>query len=859
MQYPEDEDLAEGILTSLRSIYGLLELDWGMNGQYDHAYSQITGATVSVSGDKTITGDMPEDTNTITGYASGEITVVVAGKNSSDDEMTMSSLFSPWKTDSPIYGIKVIGTPARYSRVIQTPEGKHVVRQFTGWVREFEISRDSDEVTLTLSDVADLQTSEVSLPLWAIIPQTAARRHVGISVLSSSRPMSLTWPVEEVLRQAGRPTGPVPHPNAVWYQSCNGSMLPSYDLGDISESSTCNFLHYHGISWFNRDNDPFIEGKFGLAPNYINITEDQLWGGSGVIWGNYGVGRSNRALYTPTAANGLSHTIGMGMWVHSTGSATADYEEKSYAKLSIGMQWNRSTWFNGINGTFFDRGPTLEVYSNGTARLNVMNSAWSQRRTVPTTEGWHYYDARFVISASDVTMTLTIDGEPVTLTVITDASGGYVVSSNQDTITASTESYYRNQCLGSATIPAQHMQIYHAPTGQMPAFNFEDAFPRVTNDGRPLAVLHGSSLAELDYLPDVFKVSGQDVLKELCQADFAIMHTDEYGTLHYVPHYVMRSGWEDQLEDAQVIDDERLLGFLVNPTLDGKRNSIVVKYNDNSAVWAQVWNNGNPDFWHAKKAQTGFNGDTIKKPVVENIISILSVRTTKFHARSQEQPYYRFENYSTAVMGEDWSIPAGIDPYFIEPAPAALGDPPQRMLRIHIRVYSNVTDPYDSLRFSFADDVEQGTQVQDKSANGGIFLTGIKYGEPESGEVTVDNAADIAVSGKRTAILEGNDWRQTPATARAIAESVLNDTLEPAPIIKGISVPADARIQLLDVVRLTSEAGITGAIIGQVIGRSMEDGSGFTDLLDIRILQTPGEWRLGDPNRSQLGQTTILG
>src|SRR5690606_12363841 len=138
-----------------------------------------------------------------------------------------------------------------------------------------------------------------------------------------------------------------------------------------------------------------------------------------------------------------------------------------------------------------------------------------------------------------------------------------------------------------------------------------------------------------------------------------------------------------------------------------------------------------------------------------------------------------------------------------------------------------------------------------------LWVQGWRIGEGDSGSVTVSDEAEVAERGIRELVLEDNPWRSWQGLpgngdgAYGVAESLLKDTITPAPLIDGVEIPADPRLQLRDVVALTSEGGITGRIHAEVIGIHRTDtATESKDRLTLRVIETPGQWELGVPGLS---------
>jgi hypothetical protein len=895
MQYAYDGDLAAAIKSELRTFRGILEFDWDRDGEFQHPLSDMSGSFISAKGDGSIRGDVPDEVNALSGYSSREVSVVMGGNH--EGGQSMHVLFSPWVTNSPLYGYEIIGTPVRYSRSVLTEEGTFVVRKFTGWVRELELSRTNDEVTLTLSDIADIQARLATLPLWACFDNEAASFTPPNPNRGWSRPISSTWVIEELLRQGGRPTGPVARPDAKWYCTNNGSFIPS--IGTFNDGSAAG-LFMHSISWQN--NDPWIDGMYGLAPRIVET-------GVGTeisTWGNYSVSTVSDPMRIPFSGDsgrswGVTnpdYTVGIAGWYYDC-DGVGTTSAASFGQVYVGFQYGRG--FPGETAASFNASDYLNIYKESEAfgtgpgyglglTINHLgditfhtgygagtNNVWKWRNTTQRSQGWHYIDARMRFQENSVSLVeVRIDDAVVSMTNINTSTGGLKRSS--ENFERYVDNLKRNRVVMTANIPMQHFQVFGARTADIEPYSPAQKFPPLTADGLPKAIVHNSSLAELTHIPDVEARPVWDVLQEVTNGDFGTLSTDEFGVVHYMPHYTMRADWNSKLDTATEITDEHLLGFVVNPTFDGVRNSITIEQTTRKAIQDIVWQADDPELYQI----SGYK-QWLGRPLEGDVIAVGSYRLP-YITKPQDvvppwSPYQNpmdsykgtagsgFGSYNEATSRE--ASPADINPltggvlavrqanydqYFVT----------TRENRNHNEMFVDSRPAFYQRKFNLYADIYSGTPIRFAFRGGkepALAVTGLKYGGSDRSIVTVKSTSSVNEIGLRELVLQSNEWRQTEATATAIATSVLNDTTVPVPAISGLEIPSDPRLQLLDVVRLSQDAGITGVIVGQIVGMAFDDSpaSGYKDMLDIRILETVGEWVLGDPDRSQLDTTTILG
>src|SRR3982750_1733400 len=171
MQLPSDADLAEALAAPIVSIRPLLEFDWLRDCTFTSSvYADQSELVSSVDVDfASLPSDLPSEINTVVCSPSAVMTARLRGVETVSG-IFATQLWSKYYRPSPLFTFTKEGTPVRYSRVVQTKSGPRTIRQFTGWVSEYLLDEASDTVTLTCSDVYDLQTSLVTLPVWAIGP-----------------------------------------------------------------------------------------------------------------------------------------------------------------------------------------------------------------------------------------------------------------------------------------------------------------------------------------------------------------------------------------------------------------------------------------------------------------------------------------------------------------------------------------------------------------------------------------------------------------------------------------------------------------------------------------------------------------
>lgn len=881
MQYATDTALAAAIANPERLIDGLLEFDWDRDGSYAHQYSDLSWLLTSVMVDSAaITGDLPEQVNTVVGHSSAELTAVLGGPRFGADVdaeiaallndewnhalaaqgMSAEQLFSPYWAPSPLYRYEVPGTPVRYSRVEVTATGERTVRQFTGHVRSFQIDSNDMSVTIVASDVLHMQNAPVTLPRWARMAEATD------PAAACSRPIETTWVIEEAFRQAGVPTGPRQNYYAVGYWSGNGSLLPS--VGTITDQSAWGD-YPHGLRW--QESPIFRNGRYGLAITPSPYPLDQ----EGEYRHNYSVATTERPIVCPGSVSGTGPDeliVGFSGWFEIDAEDPGTLLAPSYrsARQSWMYFCTERREFPEIGGDwalslFALHGIHFRVFADGRARLQLWDARnhgdgqgherarWHFDSQLP--RGWHYYDFRVRLraNAAPVLESAHVDDQPVPTSVGVAPTGPFVPD-EADSVPGRFNRM--NPMKVYTNLSCQHLQIYAARPDQLAPYQAGQGDPP-RREGRPLASLPAGSHGDLTYIPATTRTPAWELLKELAAAELAVLYTDEFGTVHFVPNYQMRIETEKDVANAVTITDDQLLGRMVNPTDDQYRNIVVVPFTERWAEKRHIWTLSD---WRTLVTEPG---TTIQFHPVNDFMSVLTSSATNL---------WDFLDPTTGEFEIRGGVPAGISG-----AVAVNSASSNAYLEFYWTLIPEVDpDGHDGFYLRRYLDPNAGIpQIQytkryghspivDSPSSGDfdpfLYISGHAYGEAQSDTREVANTAEVAARGARVIEMPDNPWRSFGDSATALGESILRDTITPAPVIDGVEIPADPRLQLRDVVKLTSETGITGAVFAQIIGIRREDSvAGSIDRLTLRVVRTPGEWILGDPDLSILGVTTILG
>lgn len=836
--------LADELSSGTRRMYGRLEFDWNRNGLYDHAYSDLTEIWVSASGDRALTTDLPDTVSTPDGYASGQLTALLAGNLTASTvpsrvAIGTAALFDPDNRNSPIFSSHILGTPVRYSRVTQTVVGDVVLPVFTGFVRSAPFQRIANSVSITAADHLDVANAIATLPLWAVPTATPYGSWNWVSP-PAARPIRATWAIEELLRQAGRPVGPYPRADCVGMMTCSGSMLPSFGYGSLSDYEQLGYAENHAVPLSYPNN--WIVAPFGVAPN-IN-TSDPADIASGNFTGN------NNVTVTTDGSGAPTSRIGIGEYVYLDPADDPALPAVTY--FYIGAYSNGEEKFDPLWEPPPDVSEMIQlrVSSNGRVVVSIRESpamagfrTWSWDTTYVLSAGWHYFNIICSFASGSVTATLTIDGVSQSMTSTSAPAGGFRYRTPAPTLN------YQNGGVLSRTgkpnvmgcdtgAPPVHYIQFYAGDATL-AFSSQQITAPTLANGKPPAVVNPAGL-DIFWLPDTYRTNPWEVLKAITGAFYAALYTDEYGTVNWLEHLKLRVDVGTGSLSAVSLTDQQLDELTITPTDDSQRNSLVIPWTFRNAEEGTVWTQKN-----ARDRPINVGGVTVQAEPTTEVISasnrIVKVSETPPDNSSLELDHrtgwvsaVQLDDPSASPSANDWGVGA-----FMNPGQRELG--------------MSWGGP------SFGEALFIGSYLEANQPSWNI--AGAKYSTAIEGSKLVQNTASIAAIGQKTLLLSANPWMSVEDTARIIGEQLLLDLVNPASIISPVQLPADPRRQLLDVIRVTNEMGTGGAFYGQIISKAWSDDSSgsFMDTLTLRMTSTPGTFILDDAEFGVLDSPTLLG
>lgn len=846
MQFATDTDLADALAAPIVSIRPLLEFDWQKDGTFStNSYADQSEIVSNVDVDfASIHSDLPSEINTIVGSSSGIATITLRGRENVSG-LLATQLWSKYYTPSPLFNYTKEGVPVRYSRLVKTKSGTRTIRQFTGWVSEYLLDEATDTVTLTCSDIYDLQTTLVTLPVWARGPDAYDSNTPGPSgKVASMSCIDVAWVYKNVLQQSGRSLWPMPRTDALAMWPCDGAMLPTVGTLGCALNVPPGGLHAMTVLFEDLVLMPFQTGApYGLSPISVSGTQnDDLMTCFARSVGSMNVpdrGSSDPARY-----------IGFAGWFKSSGGGGA-----------VGAPTETTIMLGSIGS---DSGYLqLLVYPTGAFALNLRESGLSGSSNAGTTRtyswvsagntlpsGWHYLEVWMNFTNSSISAGARIDGTtqvPTGSPISTAAFKYYLTFTFQE---------QTNQCyIQFHDTSAQHVQIYGG-NGTSAAVAGQKDPPYVTA-GKPLPARTSFTTNWLTHLPDRANKYGWDILKEAVEGELGVLITREDGSVWMMGREdAYMYGWmpsvlpvpagnfgqvqnqavelglslswfsanPDLIPDPAIdLTRAKISGLQYNPSADTFRNAIAYHVNMTKMINAIVWDSSDPKAFYAASGTTDLSR-IIGLP--SGVVSIYNNTVNiGISATANKQP---LDQTSIAAVDAGNTANAAAAGWLA----SVFWQLGQRQFRFGWG--AGILSPGPIYVGSFAGNDQAAFQIG-----------GWKYDSSDPYDEIWYRAVGPGSVGDRGYVLLDlgtNDWRQYPPRMRKIFDGLLRDTVNPVPVMRNLSVPVDPRIQLLDVVKLPASTVVSGTVYAQVVGKRISDTQDSAkDFLDVRAIFGPVE------------------
>lgn len=818
MQIPADPLDAAALDAALqpgqdRSFVHLLEVDWNRDGLYSHALSDLSAA-VSVQTGVQVTRELsdsaPGSERIVSGASAAQLTAVLDGALTySGTDWLAAELLAPYNSASPLYGVKVMGTPVRWSVITVTDRGPIPVKQFTGYIDQRQVDRATNTVTLTCLDAVVLLSGAAFWPPWAVDGGAAGN-------ISTTKPQrGLASSVVDMLCNAN---GLLTRPRPPWAANAavialvwlplNGSFAPSvgrcYSIAPWGNSQIFPEL-------YNQSPAPtdvyWTTGPFGLARN-ANPT---VYPGS--------------LIYTPRDSMPIwaGRSTSITAWV-LCGPGSAGYDptpaatrKPPLAQVHYGYSIASGNYY-AFRLTLASNGTTLQIQvETGTNLLYRANY-------VPGTDAWRHVHVQLDHSNGPVRAKLIVDGVTQQNFVPTGAGNSEAAPT-----------------LDNLFLPAEGVRI-HPGVDMCDVIAWQETgAPTVVPERTFTAgATVDPGLNEISYLPAP-SGSPWDAIKAISEAEYAAVLVDENGLLHWWNRQTVRSN-----TPAYTLDLTDATDIGSTDTAAGTANAAQVATQAGIGTWKAAFEPSSVD-----QLPIPAGASTWVVPVAPEVLvpeTGTVPRLFQTAASANTAPVWTSKVDSGWVFVYDGGQTQELVNQNLVNTSDQTGLADRQLLRI---VVNNTGAT--SGRFRLQQDPAAGTDPQVALRIAGLVLV-----QDASVTSNVTSAANIAADGRTTQLdLGSGEWRQDADSQTAAALFALRRSTQAIPVFDAITTPGDPRRQLTDPCLLL--LGSTAArVVAYTAGITRTlTAEGLVDQLTVRATHAPGRWALGDPVLGQLGTARL--
>jgi hypothetical protein len=750
--------------------------------------------------------DMPDGTRYVTGRASSSCDITLAGLvDATDVNKSIAWLVGQFSATSPMYRQTALTLPVTVDMGVMTGdatkttpdfEGVEFVRVFTGIIDDYATNSDGT-VTFTCLDRPSNLDGAATLPSFA--SNSSGVYNVGNATYAygSLPQLSAGWVLNYLLFQAGMYVAPPPRSGCVFYGSMHGSAWPEVGLPEITANATL------------ANPSATLAGKW--SQEVLNVqASDSI---------NVMAGTNPIRLCTVSGLFPTQTYFFFEGWVKIPATGSADITSWSLIATTGGVSQDFLTF------TLKGSAAGLSVRAN--VKYNLASTSFTST-SVTTTAGWRqisiqaYYD--FSSSPSYTTAvipTVWIDGA---------ASGmsfglrNVVGTVNPDAL-AGNFSATIAQVIGN--VPVEAMQIDYGTTALTPVTGF------VSNAGTVQ-----QSLNQLTATVDVAGQSRWDVIQALAAAELGVAGQDENGVFFFRNRKA--------IQNTAAVRTITQGSSLVNASYLTARASATINHVQVPVNKLQVGKAG--VVWSAADVITVPNAGTYVQTITtQDPVVGLAVTDSGEMPSGGGTAGNTYWRACKAANGAGTRVTTGITITVVQTSPTQIQMTIKNtnLFPVYMVTPIGVGFPSDQ---NGQPCVSIGGQVITAAATAADGSTST------SAAVTADATWNVTPANESLLALSANPWRQNVDICQQLALDVLSDMNGTKPLLQGVRIVADPRLQRGDRVTLEVADGVfQDAIIQNIV---VEDD--WTMTVDLRATSSPGAWLLGVVGSSELGVTTFI-
>lgn len=759
-----------------RAFIASLQVDWNRDGLFAHALSDLTPYLDEVTTDRGLRGTAPEQLLLIEGSAAAELTAVIHGDING---LSLTGVFSPYNTASPLYGKDVVGTEIKYRIGVETSIGTVWYQQFIGFIRTIAPDRADGSVEITALDRAEVLRRPVTFPEWAVYSWLENKNGSYLTQLANSQ-----WVIDHCLRQCD--TSPTPY-----------RPVPREEL-NVADSSP------HGIQFW-------LTGTGASIPTVGWASHSTLT--------NFPTDASGAVMYRPIAEPhpASPEPSNRALALGALGAVAGDFTR--FEALDREQIWSDRAHYAGFTlNTTGDGSSYYQTAPNHSVLVVNVGSRYLLNITINTGKirsSFWSLDGGAVLSSGDFTIPTT--GTHQRVEVIWDAfnaSGPRVylrcgtVGTNGFLTVGSPYAYAFKDDSEKGLVGVSHKvslsDVYYGTLAGTPP-NTSSAY--VTRPARYAAVLDQGK----NRLCHVAAKSGSDawdVITDTAAAEFGAVFWDEQGVFKFWNQDRV-VGLQNTIVRTLTLDD--VTGLKLTNSLDSVRNIYSVQAKKYRSYYSRIYLSDDPDEFY-----TPGGTEKVSKIKIDNVVqpdALLALRRTGATWRDSDRHRYVAQWLKNGTWVED-DTRVGVD----------------------VRAYF---DEYGTVCIEVWNGHNEPSRFAKNDGSPALAIGGTIVREEPPTTLTKKNLSSIAKYRGRNLELAG-DWRQEPIDVAQLVNTMVTKTGQPTPATDAITIAGDPRLQLGDCIRI-KDADAMGDLTLQIYGirRTYSNSQGLADTLTVELVRPP--------------------
>ncbi len=469
--------LADALAAPTRRMRLSLLADWGDDGSYSGVYSDLSPAVDDLRLNREARGSLPSEVSLVEGHNVASLRFRLSGEVNG---ITVTTLLSTWRTDSPLFGNELIGIKVKYDVVVVTSAGEVTLPRFRGIIRSVDVSSQDRIVDIEVLDLAATLYAPITLPTFGF-------QGNNVSLYNTNPGINAQWAVDHILRANGIYASPRPAPGAVIEIPGHGGYGPSIGTATGNHNGMMDLTARVDANWTDllAPSGPY-RVPFAGGGGYVDFETNLAY-----------------AAADKLDLSAVGKGVACGMWIKYGSGISAATTDRNILILwpfdPLDGAAKLAAWVR-LNGDVL-----ASMYNNSNTSIA------STLRTLGTGDQWRYLGIHWYRSGTN------------SWTISIRSDGGTTVGTAQ-ALTISEGARYRALLDWYWWYPMTNIHWWQ-DDNSTPTWHGEEAF---TQQARIQV-----SNNELLYIPEVRRANSLSLLRDIASAEFARFGFDEQGVFDY--------------------------------------------------------------------------------------------------------------------------------------------------------------------------------------------------------------------------------------------------------------------------------------------------------------------------------------